>query len=59
MYLRRDIICFHGTTVDELKAALQEVIDGYIENCRALGDQPEKSRKRKEKTAPLRLQATA
>jgi predicted HicB family RNase H-like nuclease len=58
MYLRKDIICFHGKSVDELRVALQETIDGYIANCIATGDKPEKPRTKRLKTAPLRLQPT-
>src|SRR3954469_21741550 len=37
-----DIVGFHGSTVDELKAAFRGAVDDYIETCRAAGKSPEK-----------------
>jgi predicted HicB family RNase H-like nuclease len=38
----RDIITFHGKTVDELETAFKEAVDDYIETCAKLGDRPDK-----------------
>lgn len=38
----RDIVGFHGTTVDELEAAFHEAVDAYLEACRRLGQKPGK-----------------
>lgn len=38
----RDIVGFHGTTVDELEAAFHEAVDAYLEACRRLGQKPDK-----------------
>ncbi len=37
-----DIIGFHGTTVNELKAAFHESVDDYIETCKKIGKSPQK-----------------
>ncbi|SFU61465.1 Predicted nuclease of the RNAse H fold, HicB family [Methylobacterium sp. 174MFSha1.1] len=37
----RDVITFQGRSVDELKQALAESVDDYIEFCRARGEEPE------------------
>jgi predicted HicB family RNase H-like nuclease len=37
-----DIIGFHGTTVQELKAAFHESVNDYIETCRKMGKPPQK-----------------
>lgn len=36
----RDIITFHGQTVDELEGAFRESVDDYLETCARLGDKP-------------------
>jgi len=38
----RDGINFHGTSVDELEAALHESVDGYLDACEQLGQSPNK-----------------
>jgi predicted HicB family RNase H-like nuclease len=38
----RDIITFHGETVDELEAAFKEAVDHYLATCAKLGDEPNK-----------------
>ncbi len=38
----RDIVTFHGETVDELEAAFKEAVDHYLETCAKLGDEPNK-----------------
>ena len=38
----RDIITFHGETVDELEAAFKEAVDDYLETCVKLGEEPNK-----------------
>jgi predicted HicB family RNase H-like nuclease len=38
----RDIITFHGETVDELEAAFKEAVDDYLATCAKLGDKPDK-----------------
>ena len=38
----RDIITFHGETVDELEAAFKEAVDDYLTTCAKLGDEPNK-----------------
>ena len=38
----RDIVTFHGETVDELEAAFKEAVDHYFETCASLGDDPNK-----------------
>ena len=38
----RDIVTFHGKTVDELEAAFKEAVDDYLETCARLGEQPNK-----------------
>jgi predicted HicB family RNase H-like nuclease len=37
-----DVIGFHGTSVDELRAAFEEAVDDYLEACETLGRAPEK-----------------
>lgn len=39
----RDIVTFHGRTVEELETAFKEVIDHYLETCAKLGDEPNKA----------------
>ncbi len=36
----RDIISFHGETVNELEAAFKEAVDHYLDTCARLGDEP-------------------
>ena len=36
----RDIIGFHGSTVDELRAAFRESVDDYLDACKRLGQKP-------------------
>jgi len=38
----RDIITFHGKTVDELETAFKEAVDDYLATCTKLGDEPNK-----------------
>ena len=38
----RDVITFQGRTVKELRKALEDSIEDYLEFCKARGDEPEK-----------------
>ena len=38
----RDIISFHGETVNELETAFKEAVDHYLDTCARLGDEPNK-----------------
>ncbi|MBI2433065.1 MAG: type II toxin-antitoxin system HicB family antitoxin [Candidatus Hydrogenedentes bacterium] len=38
----RDIVAFHGATVDELETAFREAVDDYLEACEKLGQAPNK-----------------
>lgn len=38
----RDIVGFHGATVDELEAAFHEAVEDYVAACRKLGQKPER-----------------
>jgi predicted HicB family RNase H-like nuclease len=38
----RDVITFQGSTAAELKQALAESVEDYIEFCRSRGEEPEK-----------------
>jgi len=38
----RDIITFHGQTVDELETAFKEAVDDYLDTCAKLGELPKK-----------------
>jgi predicted HicB family RNase H-like nuclease len=38
----RDIVGFHGTTVDELEAAFHEAVDHYLEVCVKIGQEPQR-----------------
>jgi len=38
----RDIVTFHGKTVDELEAAFKEAVDHYLATCAQLGEKPNK-----------------
>jgi predicted HicB family RNase H-like nuclease len=33
----RDVVGFHGTTVDELETAFREAVDDYLAACKKLG----------------------
>ena len=36
----RDVVGFHGESVDELRSAFEEAVDDYVETCRKLGREP-------------------
>ncbi|HET9820866.1 MAG TPA: hypothetical protein VFQ16_03485 [Burkholderiaceae bacterium] len=36
----RDIVGFHGASVDELEAAFREAVDDYLAACKKLGVMP-------------------
>ncbi len=36
----RDVITFHGESVDEIRSAFEEAIDFYLETCAERGEQP-------------------
>ncbi len=38
----RDVVGFHGDSVDELRAAFTEAVDDYLESCEKLGRSPQK-----------------
>ena len=38
----RDIVTFHGQTVNELEAAFKEAVEHYLDTCSKLGDAPNK-----------------
>jgi predicted HicB family RNase H-like nuclease len=38
----RDVITFRGTNVEEIKEEFKRSIDGYLDWCRKLGQEPEK-----------------
>ena len=38
----RDIVTFHGKTVDELEAAFREAVDDYLDICTQRGERPNK-----------------
>ncbi|HNW33671.1 MAG TPA: type II toxin-antitoxin system HicB family antitoxin [Candidatus Ozemobacteraceae bacterium] len=38
----RDVITFQGQTVDEIREALKDSVDDYIDMCRKHGKEPEK-----------------
>ena len=40
-----DLVSFEGTNVKELKAAFHEAVDDYIETCKKIGKDPEKTYK--------------
>ena len=40
-----DHVSFEGTTVTDLKAAFHEAVDDYLETCKELGKEPEKTYK--------------
>lgn len=39
----RDIVGFHGSTVDELESAFHEAVDHYLEVCEKIGQAPQKA----------------
>lgn len=39
----RDIVSFHGTSVDEVEAALHDAVDDYLAACKQLGQTPNKA----------------
>ena len=39
----RDIVSFHGSTVEELESAFREAVDHYLEICEKIGQQPQRS----------------
>ena len=40
-----DLVNFEGTTVKELKKAFHEAVDDYLETCKEIGKNPEKTYK--------------
>lgn len=38
----RDVVGFHGESVQELRAAFTEAVDDYLETCAKLGRSPQK-----------------
>ena len=38
----RDIVTFHGETVDGLESAFKEAVEDYLATCAKLGDEPNK-----------------
>ena len=38
----RDIVGFHGSSVEELEASFHEALDDYLAACEALGQPPDK-----------------
>ena len=38
----RDVITFQGATVDELRTAMQDSVDDYLDWCAERGKEPEK-----------------
>jgi predicted HicB family RNase H-like nuclease len=38
----RDVVTFQGTSIDELKQALKDSVDEYLDFCKELGRAPEK-----------------
>ncbi len=38
----RDLITFHGSTVEEAQQAFRDSVDDYLEFCMSLGEAPEK-----------------
>ena len=39
----RDIVGFHGSTVEELETAFHDAVDHYLEVCEKIGQKPQKS----------------
>lgn len=38
----RDVVGFHGSSVEELRAAFVEAVDDYLDTCTKLGRAPQK-----------------
>lgn len=38
----RDVVGFHGSSVEELRAAFVEAVDDYLDTCVKLGREPQK-----------------
>ncbi len=38
----RDVVGFHGATVDELETAFHDAVDNYLDACTKLGQSPQK-----------------
>ena len=38
----RDVVGFHGESVNELRSAFEEAVDDYLETCEKLGRPPQK-----------------
>ncbi|MCB0152730.1 MAG: type II toxin-antitoxin system HicB family antitoxin [Caldilineaceae bacterium] len=38
----RDVVGFHGESVNELRAAFEEAVDDYLDTCTRLGRSPQK-----------------
>ncbi len=38
----RDVISFHGQSIEEVRQAVEEVVDGYLADCAEQGRDPEK-----------------
>lgn len=38
----RDIVSFHGTTVDEMETAFRESVDDYLAACKQWGQEPDR-----------------
>lgn len=39
----RDIVSFHGSTVEELESAFREAVGHYLEVCEKIGQRPQRS----------------
>ncbi|NIE74459.1 type II toxin-antitoxin system HicB family antitoxin [Pantoea sp. Ap-967] len=39
----RDVIGFHGESINELRQAFEEAVDDYLETCEKLGRAPQKA----------------
>jgi predicted HicB family RNase H-like nuclease len=39
----RDIVGFHGSTVEELELAFHEAVEHYLEVCEKIGQEPQRS----------------
>jgi len=39
----RDVVGFHGESVNELRSAFKEAVDDYLETCKKLGREPQKT----------------
>jgi predicted HicB family RNase H-like nuclease len=38
----RDIVGFHGESVEELRAAFEDAVDDYLETCEKIGKAPQR-----------------